>query len=248
MELLTGKTLYDVIKEQGHLEPAKAVHIALQICGSIGGAHEQGMVHRDLKPSNVMLTERGADRFFVKVLDFGLVKADDTKLTQSGALLGTPRYMAPEQIANEDVGPAADVYGLGATLYNMLTGRPPFDSDSKFVLLAAHMNVKVPTFAEVAPELAIDPDLEATLVRQLAKLVRSVQIIESGEVDHLVPLVRDLVDERNQLFQFALVVLKEGAAYDRSFFYLRVSSWKGSWLGLPRLMYRVRVVRLKSDA
>ncbi len=169
MELLEGVTLDEVLEAEGPMDPERAVHIALQVAGSLSEAHEQGLVHRDLKPSNVILGRRGNDSNFVKVLDFGLVKADDTKLTQSGALLGTPRYMAPEQIANEDVGPAADVYGLGATLYNMLTGRPPFDSDSKFVLLAAHMNVKVPTFAEVAPELAIDPDLEATVMRCLAK-------------------------------------------------------------------------------
>ena len=169
MELLEGATLDDLLEREGSLDPTRAIHIALQVAGSLSEAHELGLVHRDLKPSNIILGRRGADSDFVKVLDFGLVKADDTKLTQSGALLGTPRYMAPEQIANEDVGPAADVYGLGATLYNMLTGRPPFESDSKFVLLAAHMNVAVPTFAEVAPEMDLGADLEATVMRCLEK-------------------------------------------------------------------------------
>ncbi len=169
MELLEGTTLDAVLEEHGSLEPKRAVHIALQIAGSLAEAHEQGLVHRDLKPSNAILGRRGADPDYVKVIDFGLVKADDTKLTQSGALLGTPRYMAPEQIANDEVGPAADIYGLGATLYHMLTGRPPFDSDSKFVLLAAHMNVAVPPFAEVAPDLEVSADLEHTVMRCLSK-------------------------------------------------------------------------------
>ncbi len=169
MELLDGTTLDAILEEERSLEPKRAVHIALQIAGSLSEAHEQQLVHRDLKPSNVILGRRGADPDYVKVIDFGLVKADDTKLTQSGALLGTPRYMAPEQIANEEIGPAADIYGLGATLYHMLTGRPPFDSDSKFVLLAAHMNVAVPPFAEVAPDLEVTEELEQTVMRCLSK-------------------------------------------------------------------------------
>ena len=169
MELLEGTTLDAVLEEKGSLAPKRAVHIALQIAGSLAEAHEQGLVHRDLKPSNAILGRRGADPDYIKVIDFGLVKADDTKLTQSGALLGTPRYMAPEQVANDEVGPAADIYGLGATLYHMLTGRPPFDSDSKFVLLAAHMNVPVPPFAEAAPDLDVSPELEDVVMRCLAK-------------------------------------------------------------------------------
>ncbi|MBO6935807.1 MAG: serine/threonine protein kinase [Deltaproteobacteria bacterium] len=169
MEMLEGTTLDAILEEQGSLPPKRAVHIALQIAGSLAEAHEQGLVHRDLKPSNAILGRRGADPDYVKVIDFGLVKADDTKLTQSGALLGTPRYMAPEQIANDEVGPAADIYGLGATLYHMLTGRPPFDSDSKFVLLAAHMNVAVPPFAEVAPDLEVTQELEDIVMRCLSK-------------------------------------------------------------------------------
>ncbi len=169
MELLEGKTLSALIKDQGTLSPGAAIHIALQICGSIGGAHDQGMVHRDLKPSNVMLTPRGADPMFVKVLDFGLVKQEDNGLTQSGALLGTPRYMAPEQIASKDVGPAADIYALGAIIYHMLTGRPPFDSESKFVLLASHMNEAAPPIHEVAPNTTASAELQAVVMRCLRK-------------------------------------------------------------------------------
>jgi serine/threonine-protein kinase len=170
MELLDGRTLDHVLQVEAPLDPVRVKHIALQICGSIAEAHERGMIHRDLKPSNVMLNVRGADPDFVKVLDFGLVKqADDVGLTQSGALLGTPRYIAPEQIGSSDVGPESDVYSLGACLYHCLTGRPPFESDSKFVLLASHMNVEPPAIHDVYPESPTSPELAAVVMRCLRK-------------------------------------------------------------------------------
>jgi serine/threonine-protein kinase len=170
MELLDGRTLDHVLQVEAPLDPVRVKHIALQICGSIAEAHERGMIHRDLKPSNVMLNVRGADPDFVKVLDFGLVKqADDVGLTQSGALLGTPRYIAPEQIGSSDVGPESDVYSLGACLYHCLTGRPPFESESKFVLLASHMNVEPPAIHEVYPESPTSPELAAVIMRCLRK-------------------------------------------------------------------------------
>lgn len=169
MELLAGQTLRQLIQAEGVIPPARAVHIALQICGSIGEAHEHGMVHRDLKPSNVMLTPRGNDDDYVKVLDFGLVKHEDHGMTQSGALLGTPRYMAPEQISGVEVTAASDIYSLGAILYHMLTGRPPFDSESKFVLLASHMNVAAPPIREVFPESPASEELQRAVMRCLLK-------------------------------------------------------------------------------
>ncbi len=170
MELLRGRTLDDVVEENAPMDPAITIHVALQICGSLGEAHDSGMVHRDLKPSNVMLTMRGADQAYVKVLDFGLVKDNnDAGLTQSGALLGTPRYIAPEQIANSNVGPASDIYSLGACMYHMLTGRPPFDSDSKFVLLASHINVQPPAIHEVVPDSSASPEFAAIVMRCLSK-------------------------------------------------------------------------------
>ncbi len=170
MELLQGNTLDRILDEIAPLDPATTVHIALQICGSIGEAHQLGMVHRDLKPSNIMLTKRGGDPNFVKVLDFGLVKDEaDVGLTQSGALLGTPRYIAPEQIANSDVGPESDIYSFGAILYHCLTGRPPFDSDSKFVLLASHINVKPPDIEELRPDTPASEELRALIMKCLQK-------------------------------------------------------------------------------
>lgn len=171
MELLVGPTLAEVISRDAPLPIERAIHIALQICGSLGEAHHNGMVHRDLKPSNVMLTPRGADPDFVKVLDFGLVKQDndDVDLTASGALIGTPRYMPPEQIAGTNVGPHSDIYSLGAVLYHMLTGYPPFDADSKFVLMAAHINVVPDPMNERGGGVEVPPELEAIVMKCLLK-------------------------------------------------------------------------------
>ncbi|MEM1416158.1 MAG: serine/threonine-protein kinase, partial [Myxococcota bacterium] len=172
MEHLEGSTFRRVIDEEAPLPPARVLFVALQICGSLSEAHARGMVHRDLKPSNVMLTNRSGTRDFAKVLDFGLVKqtdVDDAGLTQSGALLGTPRYIAPEQIASSKVGPESDIYSLGAVMYHALTGRPPFDSDSKFVLLASHINVEPTPIREAYPASPASDALVAVVMRCLAK-------------------------------------------------------------------------------
>ncbi len=171
MELLHGRTLGELISADAPLAPRRALRIGLQICASLSEAHGQGLVHRDLKPGNVMLIEHGADREFVKVLDFGLVKREneESDLTASGALVGTPKYMAPEQVTGEGVGQWSDVYALGAVLYHMLTGQPPFVGDSKFALLAAHMNVEPTPMAEKTPGLDVPPGLEAVVMKCLKK-------------------------------------------------------------------------------
>ncbi len=168
MELLEGRTLSQEIRAFAPLDPARVVHIALQICGSLAEAHSHGMVHRDVKPGNIMLTSRGADDDYVTVLDFGLVKGHDSDLTESGAVLGTPRYIAPEQIASTAVTPAADIYSLGAVLYHLLAGRPPFESESKFVLMASHVNVEPPRIDSVVVTSASD-QLQDVIMRCLRK-------------------------------------------------------------------------------
>ncbi len=173
MERIRGKTLGQLLAAEGPLGADEAVHIALQITGSLAEAHAAGMIHRDLKPGNIMLTQRGADEHFVKVLDFGLVKKDpkDAAVDESGALVGTPRYMAPEQVVTEPVSEATDVYSLGATLYHVLSGRPPFESDSRFALMAAHVTTQPRPMAEVseAADLEVPEELEAVVMRCLQK-------------------------------------------------------------------------------
>ena len=129
MEFVEGRTLSEALEEEGRFSPERAVHIAADICDVLAEAHAIGIVHRDLKPSNIMLNERG-----VCVLDFGVAKvlatsADATHThatTGSGVIVGTPRYMSPEQCLGQKIGARSDLYSLGVLLYEMLTGRPPF--------------------------------------------------------------------------------------------------------------------------
>jgi eukaryotic-like serine/threonine-protein kinase len=130
MELLRGLDLADVVLGYGPMDVRRAVHVIRQAAGSLAEAHQRGLVHRDVKPANIFVLSSGEAPDFVKVLDFGLVRevtrpaGEDTR---EGVTLGTPAYMAPEQFLGADVTAASDVYGLGATLYFLLTGVPPFD-------------------------------------------------------------------------------------------------------------------------
>src|SRR5688572_10611153 len=130
MELLEGRTLHRALREEGPFPPDRAMHIARQVCRSLREAHTLGVIHRDLKPANVYLVQHGDENDFVKVLDFGLVKNLDEKgeeLTQTGLFMGSPKYMSPEQIRGERVDSRVDVYALGVMMYEMLTGKVPFD-------------------------------------------------------------------------------------------------------------------------
>ena len=160
MEHLEGQTLQSIIQTEGALEPTRAVHLALQVCGSLAEAHAQGLVHRDLKPSNIFVTRRGTDDDYAKVLDFGLVKAvgqqasnpEDAQLTRPGALMGSPRYMSPEQIRREAVDERSDIYALGTVLFTALAGAPPFSRASIFELMKAQVWEPPPRLETVAPD------------------------------------------------------------------------------------------------
>src|ERR1700722_3379276 len=128
MEFLDGVTLHRAIRQATFLPEDRAAHIARQICRALREAHAHGVIHRDLKPANIYLVEHGDERDFVKVLDFGLVKnvSGDSRgeeLTQTGLFMGSPKYMAPEQIRGDRVDLRTDIYALGVILYEMITGK-----------------------------------------------------------------------------------------------------------------------------
>ncbi len=142
MELLEGRTLRDLIAHEAPLDPARAVSFMLQACAAVGAAHDAGLIHRDLKPANIFIEQRPNLPAVVKVLDFGVAKFvveehddDSNTLTQVGALIGTPRYMSPEQCTDTvALTPAADVYSLGIILYEMLTGVTPFNGETHLAI------------------------------------------------------------------------------------------------------------------
>ncbi len=138
-EYIAGQTLKDEMKQRGTLDARRAARIACQVLAGLGEAHHHGVVHRDIKPANVMLTADFAGREQVKLLDFGIAKLleDDggaVARTGTGLIIGTPSYMAPEQIREEPLTPAADLYAVGALLHTMLIGRPPFHGLDRFDL------------------------------------------------------------------------------------------------------------------
>jgi serine/threonine-protein kinase len=172
MEFLDGRTLHRAIHEEGSIPEARASHIAQQICRSVHEAHALGVVHRDLKPGNVLLCERGEETDFVKVLDFGLVKDVTGKgqdLTQTGVFMGSPKYMAPEQVTSGEISARTDVYAVGIILYEMLCGKPPFEKRQSMSTLVAHVNDPPPPLAARNPSASISPAIEAVIMCCLEK-------------------------------------------------------------------------------
>jgi len=174
MELLEGETLHRRLQRgPTPLPAADAVAIAIEIARGLRAAHKAGLVHRDLKPANVMLVPSDEGGSAVKILDFGLVKQLEGELrediTQEGTFLGSPRYMAPEQVSAGPVDHRCDLYALGVILYQCLTGLPPFDGKTSMDVLVKHINAPVPWMRERAPGVDVSPVLEAIVRRLLEK-------------------------------------------------------------------------------
>ena len=174
LEYIRGVSLGEVIRSIERLAPARAVAIACQALGALGEAHSMGLVHRDLKPDNIMLVQGTWGEEQVKVLDFGIAKVrrraqigDDSLETEKNVVLGSPRYMAPEQAWRRGVGAQTDLYSMGIVLYEMLTGQPPFMATNPMVVFQAHERTPVPG---MPPEIGVPQPLEQAVRKALAKV------------------------------------------------------------------------------
>jgi serine/threonine protein kinase len=189
MEYLQGRSLSKVIEEEGPMSVERALGIALQVCRAVREAHQMGVIHRDLKPGNIFLVEEGDEGDYAKVLDFGLVKLFrptpelgagpveepaglgdwDGEITRTGTLLGSPKYMSPEQIQGHPLDVRTDIYSLGVILFQMIAGKPPFQGLTGVDVIYKHVHLPVPPISGVAPSVDCHPFVEAMILKCLSK-------------------------------------------------------------------------------
>ena len=164
MEYVEGSNLKDIILGGGPLLPERAVEIAVAICSALEAAHANGLVHRDVKPQNIIVTPDKQ----IKVMDFGIARAaGGSAMTQTGTILGTAQYISPEQAQGRTADPRSDLYSLGIVIYEMLTGKAPFDSESPVAIAYKHVREDPLPPSMVNPD--ISPELEAVVMKALAK-------------------------------------------------------------------------------
>lgn len=173
MEYIKGKTLRRAMKEEGVFTIERTLHIAQQVARSVRQAHSVGIIHRDLKPSNILLTTHDNDPNYVKVVDFGLLKLKkESKFegeTTEATLMGSPRYMSPEQIRRTPIDHRSDIYSLGVNVYQMLAGKPPFTGSSAVQILMGHLNRPVPPLKKINPTVDVPPEVEKFTMKCLKK-------------------------------------------------------------------------------
>ncbi len=178
LDFIEGEDLDSLIEREGPLVLEEARDIFYQILDGLDYAHRQGIVHRDIKPSNIMLLEDHAGELLVKIVDFGLSKLFlagegdddfDQKLTATGAMLGSPLYMSPEQARGQPAGPASDIYSLGCVFYRVLTGSPPYLGDTAIETIKSRLEDSLPSLSELRPETEFDEGLEAILSSMLER-------------------------------------------------------------------------------
>jgi len=163
MEFLEGRDLKELVRQEGPLPPERAVAIAVQILKALRFAHRRGIVHRDIKPHNAIVDDEGR----VKVTDFGIARAGASDMTETGSIMGTAQYISPEQAQGHPVDARADLYSVGVVLYELLTGRVPFEGDSAVTIALKQVSELPVPPARLNP--AISPALDAVVMRALQK-------------------------------------------------------------------------------
>ena len=154
MEYLPGRTLKQLIRQDAPLEPVRAINITLQILKAARFAHRRGVIHRDLKPHNVIID----DGDHAKVTDFGIARAGASDMTETGSIMGTAQYLSPEQAQGHAVSAGSDLYSIGVILYELVTGRVPFDAEAAVTIAIKHVSEAPPVPSQFNPN--IPPELE----------------------------------------------------------------------------------------
>ncbi|MGB4592183.1 MAG: Stk1 family PASTA domain-containing Ser/Thr kinase [Coriobacteriia bacterium] len=163
MEYVNGTDLKSLVEQHGPLDPMRAADYAAQVCSALAVAHGYDIIHRDIKPHNIVLTPDGT----IKVMDFGIARAGNTTMTQTGSVLGTAQYISPEQAQGRALGPASDLYSLGVTLYELVTGKLPFDADTPVAVALKQVNEEPVPPRRIRP--SIPASLEAVIMRSMRK-------------------------------------------------------------------------------
>ncbi len=163
MELVEGANLEHLIETGQRLDEAASVHIIRQAADALGFAHQRGIVHRDIKPANIMLTQDGR----VKVADFGIAKVGSSKMTQTGMLLGSPSYMAPEHFLGQPLDGRSDIFALGIVMYELVTGQPPFNAENLGTL--SYKIVHEDPIPPIKLKPGLNPKLNAIILKALAR-------------------------------------------------------------------------------
>ena len=176
MEYMEGKNLNQTVRAEGPMPLERGLPILIQVCNALEEAHRAGIVHRDLKPENIFLTQQGGMRDYAKVLDFGLAKVTEREmrpgsiiLTQEGMVFGTPEFMSPEQAQGKTLGPSSDTYSLAVILYEVLTGKLPFEAKNPMEYIQLHVTTKPKPINERVPGRTFPPLLWTVLEKALAK-------------------------------------------------------------------------------
>lgn len=163
MEYVNGTDLKSLVEQRGAMDPVKVAEYGMQACAALAVAHGYDIIHRDIKPHNIVITPDGT----VKVMDFGIARAGNTTMTQTGSVLGTAQYISPEQAQGRALGPASDLYSLGVTLYELATGRLPFDADTPVAVALKQVNEQPVPPRQIRP--SVPASLEAVIMKAMRK-------------------------------------------------------------------------------
>jgi serine/threonine protein kinase len=190
MEYLEGKNLNQVVRREGPLPLERAIPVLVQVCGALQEAHSQGIIHRDLKPENIFLSTNGGMKDYAKVLDFGLAKVTERELrpgsimlTQEGMVFGTPEFMSPEQAQGKKLDARSDLYSLATILYEVLTGKLPYDAKTPMEYIQLHVTKPPIPLDERIPGKRFPPGLSDVVMKALEKKpeARFASALEFGE-------------------------------------------------------------------